>query len=162
MTREETLDYLRGKGVEFGLEEHVAVFTIDEMIAAGVSNPELIAKNLFVCDDKKRNFFLITVRDDVRVDLKSFGKSHGIGRLRFAPEDRLGELLGLTRGAVTPLGLLADEGRKVTLYIDSYFDGKKIGVHPCDNTATVWLAASELVRLVEEHGNPVVWFDGSA
>ena len=30
-----------------------------------------------------------------------------------------------------------------------------IGVHPNDNTATVWMKTNDLVRLIEEHGNKV-------
>ena len=30
-----------------------------------------------------------------------------------------------------------------------------IGVHPNDNTATVWLKAKDLMKLVQKHGNTV-------
>ena len=30
-----------------------------------------------------------------------------------------------------------------------------IGVHPNDNTATVWMKTADLIRLIEEHGNMV-------
>ena len=30
-----------------------------------------------------------------------------------------------------------------------------IGVHPNDNTATVWLRVDDLAALIREHGNPV-------
>ena len=32
-------------------------------------------------------------------------------------------------------------------------EGKKIGVHPNENTATVWLNTDDLVYLLKEHGN---------
>ena len=63
--------------------------------------------------------------------------------------------LELSPGAVTPLGLLSDEERKVTLYLDAAFGSGLIGVHPNDNTATVWLKAADLVTLIESHGNTV-------
>ena len=159
MNRDETIAHLKSRGIAFELETHKAVYTIEEMISEGVSSPELIAKNLFVCDDKKRSFYLISVRDDRRVDLKRFSKTYGIKRLRFAPEEKLEEILKLTRGAVTPLGLLADEQKQVTFYIDRYFDGRRIGVHPCDNTATVWLQTEDLVKVIREHGNTIIWID---
>jgi Ala-tRNA(Pro) deacylase len=61
----------------------------------------------------------------------------------------------LIPGAVTPLGLLNDEEQKVTLFLDADFDGGLVGVHPNDNTATVWITAAELIRVIEEHGNKV-------
>ena len=60
------------------------------------------------------------------------------------------KLLGLTAGSVTPLGVLNDEERKVTVFLDRDFfeESGLIGVHPNDNTATVWLKAEDLVRLI--------------
>lgn len=67
------------------------------------------------------------------------------------------KLLGLTAGSVTPLGVLNDEERKVTVFLDRDFleESGLIGVHPNDNTATVWMKAEDLVRLIEEHGNRI-------
>lgn len=47
--------------------------------------------------------------------------------------------------------------RKVQLYLDAAFFAAPglIGVHPNDNTATVWLRADDLAALIREHGNPV-------
>ena len=64
-------------------------------------------------------------------------------------------IMKLIPGAVTPLGLLEDEDRKVTLYLDAAFGDGLIGIHPNDNTASIWLKASDLVRVIEEHGNTV-------
>lgn len=32
---------------------------------------------------------------------------------------------------------------------------KKIGVHPNENTASVYLSPDDLLRVVREHGNPL-------
>ncbi len=47
--------------------------------------------------------------------------------------------------------------RKVQLYLNAAFFAEPglIGVHPNDNTATVWLRADDLAALIREHGNPV-------
>ena len=45
----------------------------------------------------------------------------------------------LTPGAVTPFGILNDSEHRVYFYLDREFMNDKIGVHPNDNTATVWL-----------------------
>lgn len=68
-------------------------------------------------------------------------------------------ILHLTPGAVTPLGLLNDEERRVHLYVDADFKDNLIGVHPNDNTATVWLSADDLLALIEEHGNEAEFVD---
>ncbi len=157
MNKQETLEYLRQRGISFELTEHPAVFNMAEVALVPLPYPEADAKNLFVRDDKKQHYYLITVQGDKRVDLKSFRKMHGLRSLSFASAEDLQEILGLIPGAVTPLGLLNDEGRRVQLFLDEAFQGGLIGAHPNDNTATVWMKTGDLVRLLEEHGNQVTW-----
>ena len=151
------MEYLTQRGISYELTEHPAVFNMAEVALLPLPYPEADAKNLFVRDDKKQHYYLITVQGDKRVDLKSFRKMHGLRSLSFASAEELYELLGLIPGAVTPLGLLNDDGRRVQLFLDEAFQGGLIGAHPNDNTATVWLRTADLVRLLEEHGNQVEW-----
>ena len=159
MTKQETYDYLTNKGVSYEVTEHAAVFNMEELDEIELPYPDSDAKNLFVRDDKKRNYYLITVKGDKRVNLKEFRKAHGLRNLSFASAEELMNIMKLIPGAVTPLGLLNDEDRKVTLYFDSAFSDGLIGVHPNDNTATVWLRGSDLVKVIEEHGNTVIMAD---
>lgn len=153
MNKEQTYQYLRDHNVAFEATEHAAVYNMEELAAIRLPHPEWDAKNLFVRDDKKRNYYLITVKGDKRVDLKEFRKQHGLRNLSFASTDDLMEILGLIPGAVTPLGLLNDENLRVKLYLDADFAGNMIGVHPNDNTATVWMQADDLRALIRAHGN---------
>lgn len=153
MNKEQTYQYLRDHNVAFEATEHAAVYNMEELAAIRLPHPEWDAKNLFVRDDKKRNYYLITVKGDKRVDLKEFRKQHGLRNLSFASADDLMEILGLIPGAVTPLGLLNDENLRVKLYLDADFAGNMIGVHPNDNTATVWMQADDLLALIRAHGN---------
>ena len=153
MNKEQTYQYLRDHNVAFEATEHAAVYNMEELAAIRLPHPEWDAKNLFVRDDKKRNYYLITVKGDKRVDLKEFRKQHGLRNLSFASADDLMEILGLIPGAVTPLGLLNDEKLRVKLYLDADFAGNMIGVHPNDNTATVWMQADDLLALIRAHGN---------
>ena len=41
--------------------EHPAVFNMEQLASNHLPHPEWDAKNLFVRDDKKRNYYLITV-----------------------------------------------------------------------------------------------------
>ena len=159
MNKQETYEYLTEHGVQYEVTEHQAVFNMAELDSVELPYPDRDAKNLFVRDDKKRNFYLITVKGDKRVDLKAFRKAQGLRALSFASAEDLMALMKLVPGAVTPLGLLNDDERRVIFYMDARFRGGLVGVHPNDNTATVWMAAEELARIVREHGNEVRWVE---
>mgnify|MGYP000990641452 FL=1 len=77
MTKQETYDYLRARGVAFEITEHPAVFNMEECAAVDMPYPEDDAKNIFVRDAKKQNYYLITIRHDKRMDLKEFQRRHG-------------------------------------------------------------------------------------
>ena len=160
MDKEEIYRFLQANDFQFEWLEHKAVFNMAEMAEVELPHPEAEAKNLFVRDDKKRNYYLITVRGDKRVDLKEFQKQQGTRRLSFASDEDLMSILGLIPGAVTPLGLLNDEERKVIMYLDRTFDEDPnlVGVHPNDNTATVYLKTADMVKIIRDHGNEVKYF----
>ncbi len=115
MNKTETYQYLDAHGVSYEAVEHPAIFTVEESEALGLSHSEAGAKNLFLRDDKKRNYYLVTMRKNLTVDLKQIQQMIGSRRLSFASEEALREILQLERGSVTPLGLLNDEKRKVQL-----------------------------------------------
>ena len=154
MNKQETYELLRKAGIQYEITEHQAVFNMKELEGIEQPFPDRDAKNLFVRDDKKRHYYMITVQGDKRVNLKEFRKRFGLRALSFASADDLMAILGLTPGAVTPLGLLNDEEQRVELFLDSAFN-ELIGVHPNDNTATIWLKPQDLVRVIEAHGNVV-------
>ncbi|CDE74223.1 ybaK/proline--tRNA ligase associated domain protein [Clostridium sp. CAG:451] len=129
---------------------------MDELDDVDLPYKEFDAKNLFVRDDKKNNYYLITVKVDKRVDLKEFRKKYHTKHLSFAKEEELLSILNLTSGSVSPLGLLNDKEKKTIFFIENYFeDNSLIGIHPNDNTATIWLKAKDLITIIEEQGNQV-------
>ena len=160
MDKQAIFDYLAGKKIRHEITEHRAVFNMAELAAIDIPYPEADAKNLFVRDDKKRNYYLISVKGDKRVDLKAFRQAHGTRALSFASDQDLMEILGLEPGAVTPLGILNNTDKKVKVFLDQTFFQAPglIGVHPNDNTATVWLDPADLVQIITEHGNALELF----
>ena len=154
MKKQEIYDYLSSLGIEYETTEHEAIFNVEELEAAKLPHPEAQAKNLFVRDDKKRHYYIITVKEYKNVNLKNFRLKHGLRPLSFASADDLMSMMKLSPGSVTPLGLLNDESAAVELYLDDEFTGL-IGVHPNENTATVWILVNDLLTIIKEHGNPV-------
>lgn len=152
MNQEEILKLLDEKKIEYTLVHHKAVFTIDEMNEVDVPNKDRIAKNLFLRDDKKRSYYLVSIEETKRADLKALRTLLSSRPLSFASEDDLVYILSLKKGEVTPFGLLNDKEHKAVFILDSYFEGGIIGIHPNDNTATVFLKASDLLSVLENSG----------
>lgn len=161
MNKQEIYDYLKSKNIWYEITDHKAVYNMEELSKIDIPYKESDAKNLFVRDDKKKNYYLITVKGDKRVDLKEFKIKNNTRPLSFASPNDLEEIINLKPGSVTPLGLLNDEYLKVHFYIDKYFINISniIGIHPNDNTATVWLHTKDLINIIEEHGNQVTIVD---
>ncbi len=155
MNKAEIYRFLTEHKISYEVTEHEAVYSMDELSSVELPYPEWDAKNLFVRDDKKQNYYLITVRGNKRVNLKEFRKAHGLRNLSFASPDDLMKIMGLVPGSVSPLGLLNDDERRVHFFLDDDFSGNLIGIHPNDNTATVWLQTDDLIKLIAEHGNEV-------
>lgn len=158
MNKQEIYDYLNSAGIDFEITEHPAVWNMEDVAQLEMPHPEADAKNLFVREDKTKNYYMITVKGDRKVDLKALRKSIALRQLKFASAQELAEVLDLYAGAVTPLGLLNDETRSVVLILDSYFlePPALIGAHPNDNTATVWLKTEALLWALRAHGNEVL------
>ncbi len=157
MGKEEIYQLLKDKGIWHEITEHAAVYNMEELDSVELPYPDCDAKNLFVRDDKKRAYYLITVKGDKRVNLKEFRNTYQTRPLTFASAEDLESIMNLYAGAVSPLGLLNDKELKVTFYLDKDFkQGKQIiGIHPNDNTATVWLKSNDLIKLIEESGHTV-------
>lgn len=160
MNKQQIYDYLQENSIWNEITEHKAVYNMADLAEVPCPYPEADAKNLFVRDDKKQNYYLITVKGEKRVNLKAFRKAQGTRNLSFASAEDLMEHLRLIPGAVTPLGVLNDETKAVKVYLDQDFlrEPGLIGVHPNENTATVWMKTEDLLRVIREHGNEVVIF----
>lgn len=112
MTKEEIYKYLNDREINYEITNHQAVYNMDDLDSVDLPYKEFDAKNLFVRDDKKNNYYLITVKGDKRVDLKEFRKKYNTRPLSFAKEEELLDILNLTSGSVSPLGLLSDKEKK--------------------------------------------------
>ena len=152
-TKEDIYALLKQENIPFEKADHPAVYTIDGMKDLHLPNEDAVAKNLFVRDKKKKNYYLITLREDKQCDLKALQEKVGCPKaLGFASAEDLERILGLIPGSVTPLGALNDEERMVKVYIDHSFAGQMIGMHPNDNTASIWMQTDVLMELLHRSG----------
>ena len=154
--KEEVFTLLDKMGIQYEVEHHAAVFTIEDMENLNMVHIDKVAKNLFVRDDKKRNYYLLVIQKDKSANLKEVQNQLGSKRLSFASEGDLSKYLGLSKGEVTPFGVLNDTENAVNVVIDKDLAGYEfIGVHPNDNRATVWIAVGDLEKVLKSVGHKV-------
>jgi Ala-tRNA(Pro) deacylase len=132
------LGRLKERGILYSFFEHPAVFTVEEGKELLSHIPGQGTKNLFITDQKKSQFGLVTVCEEKRVDLRQLGEQIGFGRVSFGSPERLKNLLDVEPGSVSPLAILSPGASPVQFFLDEdllLFD--QIQAHPLKNTATV-------------------------
>ena len=145
----EILDNLN---IKYDYLEHEPVYTVEE--AKRISNmlDGIGCKNLFL-KDKKKNYYLIILQEDKRFDFKSFEKEHDLKHLSFCSEDELYNILGLTKGSCTPLGIINDINNIVKIYIDSVLIDNRLLFHPNRNDATISIIYTDLIKFIEHQNH---------
>jgi len=159
MSEPEFLAFLDANGFAYQRSEHPAVFTCAEAELHRADANSVSTKNLLLCDKKARRFFLAVTACEKTVKLDSLAEQLRVPALRFASEENLMRLLGVTRGAVTMMGLANDSEHQVELWIDAeIWQGETFQSHPLVNTATLVLSKKELERLFTLTGHVVHLF----
>ncbi|MBO6047649.1 MAG: prolyl-tRNA synthetase associated domain-containing protein [Erysipelotrichaceae bacterium] len=154
LKREDIIELLNKENIDFTMIEHPAIYTMEGLYQLDIDDElkDVVVKNLFLRDNKKSHYYLIVVSQNKRVNLKQLQALINSKRLSFASAEDLASYLKLSPGAVTPLGLLNDQDKRVELYIDDAI-GETIGVHPNDNRALLFMKTTDLLRLLESRGH---------
>ena len=150
-TKNNIYDLLNAKNIPFTCTEHRPVYSMEELDALEMPADAVICKNLFLRNSNGKQHFLLTIPAATPIDLKQLATVLGSSRLSFASAERLEKYLGLQSGLVSPFGLLNDTSKSV-IFVSSKSlpPSATIGIHPNDNTATVWLVFGDLLALLSE------------
>lgn len=158
MNQRIVFDTLHLMAIPYKMVEHEPAYTIEDIDRIDLSSYGEVPKNLFLRDEKGKRHFLVVVQKDKTVDLKSLRERLGTTRLSFGSPERLLKYLKLTKGSVTPFGVLNDENSEVEVVFDNTLcDKTSLGFHPNDNSATVFLSFGDIKKVVETHGNKIAY-----
>lgn len=129
--------------------EHKAIYKVEDAIREKISDKinGLECKNLFV--KSKNHYYLIFMMAEKLANLKAIANEIGDTRLTFCTEEELSNILNLTIGCVSPLGLINDKSHLVTLLIDKELEDKVVLMHPNINTKTISVKLGDLITLIE-------------
>ena len=161
MNEQDFLAFMDANGFVYERIEHPAVFTCAESELHRPAVPAVSTKNLFLCDKKARRFFLAVTACEKTVKLDALAGQLGVANVRFASEENLMRLLGVSRGSVTMMGLANDVEHVVELWVDAeIWQGEYFLSHPLVNTATLILKKPELERFFTLTGHELHLFAG--
>ena len=141
-------------GIAFRTIEHAPVFTVEEAREHRGQIAGMHTKNLFLRDNK-RSFFLVTLEEEMAVDLKRLRPLIGAkGGLSFASPDALFEHLGVRPGSVSPLAAINDASGAVTVVIDqALMAADLVNVHPLTNDRTTAISPTDLLVFLRSTGH---------
>ena len=140
-------DLLDSLGIEYERADHEAAMTMEACEEVDKALGVKICKNLFLTNRQQTAFYLLLIPGDKPFKTKDISAQIGSSRLSFGSHELMEELLNITPGSLTVLGLMNDLDRDVTLLIDEdvlleeYF-----GCHPCINTSSLKFKTSDLTE----------------
>ena len=133
---------LRAEGAEFRLTHHDPVTTSAEAAAVRGADLRSGAKAMLV--KARSGFVLVVLAGDRRVDWKLLAPLVGGKGARFASDDELDEVTGLTKGAVPPFGRLFDVR---TIYDRSLLYVDTVNFNAGTHTDSVSMSRADLIRI---------------
>ena len=140
-------DLLDSLGIEYDRIDHEPAMTmeiceeIDRVLGA------TICKNLFLCNRQQTDFYLLMMPGDKPFKTKDLSSQIGSSRLSFGTPDYMEQLVDITPGSLSILGLMNDKEGRVRLLIDKdVLSGEYIGCHPCINTSSLRMKTSDMVE----------------
>jgi Ala-tRNA(Pro) deacylase len=151
--RERVFALLDRLGIEYELIEHAAMFSAADNELHERDINAIIFKNLFLRNKTKSRYYLYSLPIMKRADLSALANHISETRFSFGNENELWEKLHIRQGSVSPLNVIDAPGTDVEIIIDrEIFDTARFGVHPNDNTATVILSPTDLMKILDAAG----------
>ena len=152
-------DFLDSLGVRYKTLTHPAAFTIEECRKVRDRANVPVFKNLFLTNKQQTRFYLLLLPGEKPFKTKYLSAQIGSARLSFADETHMMRYLGVTPGSVTPMGLINDKAKEVTLLIDrDLASSEAFACHPCINTASLILRFEDLINtIIPATGHTPTW-----
>lgn len=152
--KQRVYDELARLDIKYEVVNHPPAMTTEEADEFIEGLEGVRSKTMFMCDKKKRRFYLFIMDDVKRIDIKKIGELIGDKQIRFAPAECLKEVMNLEFGSVSPFGLIYDLDHAVKVYIDKEILTEKIiTFHPNLNTATVFITMDDMFKFLDSVGN---------
>ncbi len=152
-------DFLDELGVEYERVDHAAAMTMEDCEMVDAVMGTQMCKNLFLCNRQETDFYLLMIPCDKVFKTKDISAQIGTARLSFGKAEYMEDLLDITPGALTVLGLINDKDCRVQLLIDEdVLKTEYIGCHPCVNTSSLKIKTCDVLEKIipETKHTPII------
>lgn len=140
-----TYDFLDRLGIAYERVDHEAAMSVEDCEGVDELLGIEICKNLFLTNSQKTKFYLLLMPGQKRFVTKDFCKQIQSSRLSFGSPKLMEELLDLTPGSVSLMGLINDREHRVQLVIDKeVYEEEFFGCHPCINTSSLKIRSRDM------------------
>ena len=145
-----TYDLLDSLHISYERVDHDALPTIEACRQVDEILGTPMCKNLFLRNAQKTAFYLLLLPGEKKFKTAALSKQIGSARLAFGEPEFMEQLMDLTPGSVTVLGLMNDAENKIRLLIDRDVieNHAFIGCHPCINTSSLKLKTQDLITKI--------------
>lgn len=151
-------DFLDALGVAYQRVDHPPAMTMEVCGEIDRTLRAMICKNLFLCNRRQTAFYLLLLPGDKRFLTKELSGQLGVARLSFADAGHMEELLDITPGSVSVLGLMNDREKRVQLVIDGdVWNASDFACHPCINTSSLRFSMADFrEKILPALGHPPI------
>ena len=153
--------HLRSLEIPFETHRHPPLHTVEESRELRGVMPGAHIKNMFL-KGKKGELWLVACIENRKIHIRDLEKRLGAQKMSFGKPELLWDALGVRPGSVTPAAVLNDPEGRVRIALDAALStAERVNFHPLHNEATIGMAPSELVRLLEcvQHAPLMLDFD---
>ena len=143
-----TYDLLDRLGIPYDRVDHPAAANMDDCAEVDRFLGTTMCKNLFLCNRQKTDFYLLMIPADKPFKTKELSHQLGCSRLSFGDGEAMEELLDITPGSLSVMGLMNDPDNRVRLLVDQdLLRDEFLGCHPCINTSSLRLPMKSLTEI---------------
>ena len=158
--QQQVYDYLEQQGIGFDYYEHPEAPTIEIASQFYRGEGTVLCKNLFFCNHKGNKHYLVIMDARHNMDIHEIEHQLHQGKLSFASPERMMRYLGVKPGSVSLFTLVNDANHEVILFVDrKLLDAPKVSFHPNDNTASLVISNSDMLKFIESIGNRYEFMD---
>ena len=154
-------DLLDSLGINYDHVDHEEAMTMEVCAAIDEVLEATICKNLLLCNRQGTAFYLLMLPGNKVFKTSVLSKQIGSSRLSFANSEAMEELLDITPGSVSVMGLMNDHENRVQLLMDQdVLKGEYIGCHPCINTSSLRFRTADLIeKIIPAMGHTPTYVD---